>query len=133
VITRLVLVSSWFALLVAACAGADKSVDSPADAPGESLVRVMESLAESVQARGRSCDEFAELLGRWVERERSSIANLVAELEQRVVDMTDEEIEQLDERLTAAFEVIVLRAAECETHAEAQRAFAAFDAVIEGS
>ena len=121
---------------IAGCAGAGpgaKTSPRADNGPGESLVGLMESLAEDVEASGVSCDRFATLVRSWVERERDSIESLVDDLEQRVGGMTEEEISGLDERLTTAFEVIVHRASECGDHRDAQRALAEFDAVIEGS
>jgi hypothetical protein len=121
------------ALGLGACAGAERNAATPADSPGESLVRVMEALAGQIETSGTSCGNFAVLVRDWVERERPSIARLTAEIEQAVGTMTDAEIERLDERLTTALEVIVHQATACADHDGAQRAFAEFDAVIEGS
>ncbi len=122
-----------FVVVVVACAGADKHAESPAESPAESLVRVIEGLADRVDAAGARCGDYAELVFDWIEREGDAIPRLVGEHEERVADMTDDELARLNDRLTEAIEVIVLRAAECGDHGEAQRAFAEFDAVIEGA
>jgi hypothetical protein len=127
------LIIACVAACLSACAGAERSANAPSDAPGESLVRLMEGLARDVESAGESCSDFAELVSDWVERERGTIEALVDDLDQRVGEMTEAEIEALDERLTTAFEVIVHRASECGEHPGAQRAFGEFDAVIEGS
>jgi hypothetical protein len=94
-------------------------------------VGVVESLAAEVEASGSSCDAFEGLLDAWVARERATIARLIDELDE--AELSDVELARLDERLTAAFEVIVHQASACAAHDGAQRAFAEFDAVIEGS
>lgn len=129
-----ICVASVLIAAPAACGGSGNRAQNPDDRPGETLAGVVEALAEKVDTDGgASCDDFAALLREWVDRERDALERLVADLDRRADEMTEDELAGLDERLTVALEIVVHRASECQDHAGARRALSEFDAAIDGS
>ena len=113
-----------------ACAGSGKGASGPSEDAGDTFVTAIEELAGHVEAAGDGCDEFAEHLSEWLARERASLEAVMRDLDHSLSDLDDEEIDELEDRLTGALEVVIYRASTCEEHAGAREAFAEFDAAL---
>jgi hypothetical protein len=116
----------------ATTAGAAASGDGDALSP-DALATAFEGLAEAVEASGDECDAFADLLGDWVRDNRARVEVMIDDLGERSKTMSRSELDRLDSRLTAAFEVIGTHARTCENDAEAAEAVRSFDRLIEGT
>jgi hypothetical protein len=80
-------------------------------------------IALARQLHGKDCDQYASVLGTWVDGHRAEITALDKELGDKAA---------MEQEVVEAFEAILAGAADCVDHDEAQAAFDAFDELFLG-
>lgn len=106
----------------------EPSVEAAAEPdPGARIVALFEDLA--IQIGVADCDRVAAHLATWT-REQADTYPALAE-QAAAHELPAETLQQHQERLTAAFTIIVEAAAACAEHTDAQAAFHDFDALVD--
>lgn len=109
-------------------APAEPSVEAAAEPdPGARIVTLFEDLA--IQVGVADCDQVAAHLAAWT-REQADTYPALAE-QAAAHELPAETLHQHQERLTAAFTIIVEAASACAEHADAQAAFHDFDTLVD--
>lgn len=137
---RLAQVAAAVLLACGGCGGFGKGSERPAEI-AESLVGSIEELASAVEGasdedRGAgpdaaACDAFAARLSTWLEREGEDLQRRVAAVREGAPRLAPGERERLKRRLTPALAVLLRRAAACEGHENARRAFEKLDRALD--
>ena len=104
------------------------STEAPEERPAERIVLLFEDLSREIAQAGTACSRVAESLIAWTEDQEPGYTLLIEQTAAR--QLPAEQLALYEDRLAAAFTVIVDSAITCETHEEAQIAFRTFDQLV---
>jgi len=112
-------------------AGSTGDSDRGGESPGARLVELIEKVAAEVTGAD-DCDQFANALDTWTDRNQAEFEQLVAEVKAEAESgEADPDAARMDEQIVEGYLAVVEAAAECGDNDAAMRAYEAFNATVE--